>query len=46
MLIALEDLHLGHLWVACPGDQAYELGNRTSAIPVAVSPALLPSSIE
>lgn len=35
MLIALEDLHLDHLWVLYPGDQAYELDDRISVIPVA-----------
>ena len=35
MLIALEDLHLDHLWVVYPGDQAYDLDGRTSVIPVA-----------
>jgi len=35
MLIALEDLHLDHLWVVYPGDQAYELDDRISVIPIA-----------
>lgn len=35
MLIALEDLHLDHLWVVYPGDQAYDLEDRISVIPVA-----------
>ena len=35
MLIALEDLHLDHLWVAFPGDQAYDLDDKISVIPVA-----------
>ncbi len=35
MLIALEDLHLDHLWVVYPGDQAYDLDDRISVIPVA-----------
>jgi predicted AAA+ superfamily ATPase len=33
MLIALEDLHLEHLWVVYPGDQAYDLDDRISVIP-------------
>jgi predicted AAA+ superfamily ATPase len=35
MLIALEDLQLEHLWVVYPGDQAYELDDRISVIPIA-----------
>ena len=35
MLIALEDLHLDQLWVVYPGDQAYDLDDRISVIPVA-----------
>jgi len=35
MLIALDDLHLDHLWVFYPGDQAYDLDDRISVIPVA-----------
>jgi uncharacterized protein len=35
MLIALEDLHLDHLWVVYPGNQAYALDDRISVIPVA-----------
>jgi len=35
MLIALEDLHLDHLWVVSPGDQAYDLDDKISVIPVA-----------
>jgi predicted AAA+ superfamily ATPase len=34
MLIALEDLHLEHLWVVYPGDQTYDLDDRISVIPV------------
>ena len=30
MLIALEDLHLAHIWVIYPGDQAYDLHDRIS----------------
>ena len=35
MLIALEDLHLDHLWVVYPGDQSCDLDHRTTVIPVA-----------
>ena len=35
ILIALEDLHLAHLWVVYPGDQAYDLDDRISVIPMA-----------
>ena len=35
MLIALEDLHLAHLWVVYPGDQAYDLDDKISVIPMA-----------
>jgi len=35
MLIALEDLHLDHLWVVYPGDQSYDLDHRITVIPVA-----------
>jgi hypothetical protein len=35
MLIALEDLHLSHLWVVYPGDQAYSLVDKISVIPMA-----------
>ena len=35
MLIALEDLHLDHLWVVYPGDQPYDLDDRISVIPAA-----------
>jgi hypothetical protein len=35
MLIALEDLQLEHLWVVYPGDQAYELDDRISVLPIA-----------
>ena len=35
MLIVLEDLQLTHLWVVYPGDQAYELDDRISVIPIA-----------
>ena len=35
MLIALEDLHLDHLWVVSPGDQTYDLDDKISVIPVA-----------
>ena len=35
MLIALEDLHLDHLWVVYPGDQSYDLDDWISVIPAA-----------
>jgi predicted AAA+ superfamily ATPase len=35
MLIALDDLQLAHLWVIYPGDQAYDLDDRISVIPIA-----------
>ena len=35
MLIALEDLHLAHLWVVYPGDQPYDLDDKISVIPMA-----------
>ena len=35
MLIALEDLHLDHLWVVYPGDQPYDLDDKISVIPMA-----------
>jgi hypothetical protein len=42
MLIALEDLQLAHLWVVYPGDQAYELDDRISVIPIADLTRLMP----
>ena len=35
MLIALKDLHLAHIGVVYPGDQAYDLHDRISVIPMA-----------
>ena len=35
MLIALKDLQLAQLWVVYPGDQAYDLDDRISVIPIA-----------
>ena len=35
MRVALEDLRLDHLWVVYPGDDAYDLDERLSVVPVA-----------
>lgn len=35
MRIALEDLHLDHLWIIYPGQVAYQLDKRISVIPLA-----------
>jgi hypothetical protein len=34
MSIVLNDLELAHLWVVYPGDKAYPLGPRVSAMPI------------
>ena len=36
MRIALEDLHLDHLTVLYPGDQAYDLAERVTALPLSI----------
>ena len=43
MRVALNDLELDHLWVVYPGDEAYSLDERISALPVAGHPALASS---
>ena len=40
MRVALDDLGLEHLWVVYPGEEAYSLDDRISALPVAGIPAL------
>ena len=40
MRVALNDPGLEHLWVVYPGDEAYPLDDRTSALPIANIPAL------
>lgn len=34
MRVALEDLRLDHLWVVYPGEDAYDLDERLSVVPV------------
>ena len=36
MRIALRDLHLDHLTVLYPGNEAYDLGDRITVIPLSV----------
>ena len=43
MRVALADLGLDHLWVIYPGDEAYALDDRISALPVADVPSLAAS---
>ena len=43
MRVALDDLGLEHLWIVYPGDEAYSLDDRISALPVAGIPALAAS---
>ena len=43
MRVALADLGLDHLWVIYPGDDAYALDDRISALPVADVPDLAAS---
>ena len=43
MRVALADLGLEHLWVVYPGDEAYALDDRISALPVADVPDLAAS---
>ena len=38
MRIAMQDLKLTHLWVVYPGDEAYDLDERISVLPVADLP--------
>ena len=40
MRVALDDLELNHLWVVYPGNEAYPLDERISALPVTDIPAL------
>ena len=40
MRIAIDDLGLEHLWIVYPGDEAYSLDDRISALPVAGIPDL------
>ena len=40
MQVALNDPGLEHLWVVYPGDEAYPLDDRISALPIANIPAL------
>ena len=40
MRAALDDLDLAHLWVICPGDDAYPLDDRISVLPITQIPAL------
>ena len=41
MRIAIEDLQLAHLWILYPGDEAYELDETISVLPVTQIPALI-----
>ena len=43
MRVVLDDLRLKHLWIVYPGDGAYSLDDRISALPVARIPALAAS---
>ena len=40
MRIALQDLHLEHLWIVYPGTQEYVLDERISVLPASALPAL------
>ena len=40
MRIAMQDLKLARLWVVYPGDEAYDLDERISALPVADLPTI------
>ena len=37
---AIDDLPLAHLWVIYPGDEAYELDDSISVVPVTQIPTL------
>ena len=43
MRVVLDDLALEHLWIVYPGDEAYDLGDRIAALPVADVPSLAAS---
>ena len=43
MRVALDNLGLEHLWIVYPGDEAYSLDDRISALPVAGIPGLAAS---
>jgi hypothetical protein len=36
MLTALQDLKLDELWILYPGDQAYQLDDRISVVPISL----------
>ena len=38
---AIDDLQLAHLWILYPGDEAYELDETISVLPVTAVPALI-----
>ena len=40
MGIAIDDPGLEHLWIVYPGDEAYSMDGRISALPVAGIPGL------
>ena len=40
MRIAIDDLQLAHLWIIYPGDEAYELDDSISVVPVTQIPTL------
>jgi len=42
MRIASQDLRLEHLWVLYPGNDAYELDERLSVLPLRELPTLTP----
>ena len=40
MHVALQDLHLAHLWVIYPGAERYTLDDRITVVPAREIPAL------
>jgi len=40
MHVAIQDLHLEHLWVVYPGHQEYPLADKISALPIDAVPVL------
>ena len=42
MRIAMQDLKLTHVWVVYPGDEAYDLDERISVLPVMDMPTIGP----
>ena len=45
MRVAISDLQLSHLWVVYPGNEAYELDDQISLLPIRKTPSPLDRSI-